>query len=253
MPMLNKFELVSLAFAALTACSSTPGMGSDDAYWQDQRWDGKLLDAVQSALHYPLDANGQPVQPIPQEAQATVGFTYVDGKIKDPRIIASSGRADLDAAFLTQVVAADPPSAHGSHAAEPHPFELVLEMPTPMQVFDIALYTAVTAKREYPQEAVNHGAQGVVTVGFKYHEGKASEIKTENSSGSPVLDRAAMRSVQQAHMPPQPPWMQQEPLNMTISLCYSLGNSNICPPMQAVLQVSDPSKDDQPASPPSGP
>jgi TonB family protein len=242
-----------LMLLTLAACSIAPGQGTDDAYWKDQRWDGDLLDAVQSNLHYPLDANGQPVQPIPQEAQATVGFTYADGRIQDPKIIESSGRQDLDAAFLAQVVTADAPKAHGSHAAEAHPFELVLEMPTPLEAFEVGEKIAINAQRIYPQNALGKGIQGVATVGFKYQDGRAHNITIVKSSGDPELDRESMRSVREARLPSRPTWMSEEPQTMRISICYSLGDSDICPKRGTVLEVSDPSKDSQPASPPSGP
>ncbi|MFI4968007.1 MAG: energy transducer TonB [Gammaproteobacteria bacterium] len=229
-----------LPVVVLTACSSAPRTGdAGDAYWQDQAWDGKLLDSVQSALHYPSDASGQPVQPVPSEARATVGFTYASGKIVDARIIESSGRADLDAAFLAQVMAIDPPSAYGDHAAESHPFELVLEMPTPMQEFEVAEYKALVANREYPQGAILQGSQGSSLVGFTYRDGKAEDIHIIKSSGSKPLDEASLYTVKKAHLPPRPAWMSPKPLDMTITICYSLGNSNICPKDAAMLQISD--------------
>lgn len=247
-----RITALTLLAVALTACSSMHTIPGDDAYWQDQAWDGKLLDSVQSKLHYPMDTSGRPVQPVPAEARATVGFTYAGGKILDAKIVESSGRTDLDAAFLSQVAAADPPSSHGSHAAESHPFELVLEMPTPMQEFEIAEYMAIMAKRDYPQGAVAQGIQGSSRVGFRYQDGKAEDIHIIKSSGSKSLDNASMSAVQRARLPQRPSWMSPEPLNMTLTICYSLENSNICPKKGEMLQVSEGS-DAQPPSPPSGP
>src|SRR6185437_3199936 len=172
-----KSHIASLTLLVLALCVGTCHAAADDAYWNDQKWDGKLLDAVQSALRYPMDSTGQPVQPIAKTAQATVSFIYSAGKITGPKIVESSGRADLDAAFLTEVVNATPPTAQGSHAAEPHAFELVLEMPTPFQQFEIAEYQAIIEKRVYPRRAILNGVQGSNTVRFKYLDGTVTDIQ----------------------------------------------------------------------------
>ena len=232
------FAGMLLGCVTFTACSAGMHPG-DDVYWKDQRWDGMLSDAVQSVLHYPVDSAGQPIRPIPQTAQATVRFTYVDGKIQNPSIVESSGRADLDAAFLSQVAAAHVPAAHGSHAAEPHPIELVLEMPTPMQQFGVAEYTAINEVRTYPREAILEGTQGIATIEFKYFDGKAIDVAVAQSSGSIVLDKAAVSAVAHARLPPQPTWLPHEPLRMTVTICYSLWNSAICPRTRVVIEVTN--------------
>src|SRR5579863_1675745 len=129
----SRLGLLSLALGLVAWSPASYPANSGDAYWQDKRWDSKLLDAMQSALHYPTDTAGQPVQPVPETAQVTIGFIYTDGKISDPQIIKSSGRPDLDTAFLSQVMTAQLPKASGNHAAEPHQFKQVLKMRTPMQ------------------------------------------------------------------------------------------------------------------------
>ncbi|HEY1773200.1 MAG TPA: energy transducer TonB [Gammaproteobacteria bacterium] len=246
-------QLAFLTFIILAACSTTGVRDGGGAYWQNQTWDGKLLDSMQSTLHYPLNATGQPVQPVPSEVRATVSFTYADDKILDPKIIESSGRADLDAAFLAQVATANPPSAYGSHAAESHAFELALEMPTPMEALEHSLAEAINAKKQYPKRAILDGVQGVNLVEFDYSDTKAANVTVYKSSGDKSLDEASLRAISNAQLPPPPIWLTSRPIRLRMSICYSLGNSTNCPYSQRAIEVVNPPAVDQAPSPPSGP
>lgn len=236
------------AAAGLAACSGLTG--PSDAYWQNQAWDAKLFQVVQSAVHYPLDARGQPIGE-PASVHGKVEFTYSDGKILDPEMAQSTGRPDLDAAMLQQVATASVPPAIGSHAREPHAFALALSMLAPMEMFEQAMLQAINAKKVYPREAIIHGDQGVSTIGFDYRGGQAYNIRVLKSSGTNSLDAAAMMAVANARMPASPAWLNTETgLHLSLGICYSLGNSSRCPPLtRQVIEVENTPGTQVPAPP----
>lgn len=218
-----------LLICGLTAWSNASYSGnSDDAYWRDKQWMGKLLNAVHSALHYPTNTAGQPMQPVPETTQATVGFTYIDGKIRDTKIIKSSGRPDLDSAFLLEITTAHLPKAKGSQAAEPHQFKLVLKMNTPMQDFEAAICKAIYAKWLYPKDAILAGELASTTLEFKYYAGKASAIRLVQSGGNKLVDESLMQALANSQLPQPPAWLPSHPLTMQASLSSALGEWDLC-------------------------
>lgn len=235
----------------LAACSSTPGQ-SGDAYWHDKNWDGQLLHTLQSAIHYPMDAAGNPIgQPV--SVRGKIKFLYSAGKILYPQMIESTGRPDLDAAMLQQVSATQVPAASGPQAHEPHAFSMELSMPSPLDVLMRSIYDAISAQRIYPKEAIIHGDQGSSVIGFDYDGDKASNVAVFKSSKVLSLDGASMRAVARAQLPQRPTWAPMHPLHLQISICYSLGNNAACPLTQHVIEIVDSPGVTQPASPSSGP
>lgn len=244
-----RLALIALAVLVGWSTASYPS-GSDGAYWYDKHWHRQLLAALQSSLHYPNDATGQPARPVPETVQATVSFTYNDAKIQDPKIVKSSGRLELDTAFLSGISTAQPPKASGSHAAEAHQFVVALEMRTPMQDFEAAILKEINAKWIWPRDLLLAGMLGPITVEFNYYDGKVSDIKAVGSTGSTIMDKAVMRTVAAANMPSPPTWLPRESLAMKAILDYQLGESEPCWHCQVRLQAPDTS---QVLSPPSGP
>lgn len=227
----------SLGYSAASYPSSDVGV-----YWQDEHWNRELLAALESSLHYPDDASGLPLRPVPESVQATVGFTYIDGKIQDPVIIKTSGRSDLDAAFLSQIISAQPPKVSGGHAAEPRPFYFTLTMRTPREAFETAVCKAIDAKFIYPKDAILAGQLGVTILKFQYHAGKASVIALLRSSGSKLVDEAFMQALGKAQMPPAPAWLPAQPLAMKATLGVGLGESGdegICSWSKVEIQTPD--------------
>jgi TonB family protein len=237
----------------LTACSSVPKAGdASGAYWQDQGWDEKLLDSVQAVIHYPIDSAGYPIGR-PVSVHGKVEFTYVDGKIADPEMAESTGRPDLDSIMLEQLSGAKLPAAFGPHAGEPHAFQLELTMPSPLEEFSYEQKVAVDRAKVYPKDAILNGAQGVTTVFFDNVGGKAADVHMVKSSGYKSLDMAALEAVKHAQLPSPPNWYVAKPLHFQIAICYSLGNSDLCPAGTRTVIKVDNTTDTQPASPPSGP
>jgi protein TonB len=94
--------------------------------------------------------------------------------------------------------------------------------PTPMDARDI-IVTARFIKQvqpEYPQEAIDAGAQGtvviLVTIG---PDGSASDIRVSQSSGSAALDRAALEAAKESTF--APPEVDGQPATQTYRIIYT--------------------------------
>jgi len=89
--------------------------------------------------------------------------------------------------------------------------------------FEALLQKAVDKKARYPKESIMSGDQGMVEVEFDYlGDGKATNITLGAITASGALNRAAMKSVSEADLPPKPP----ELASMThfhVMLTYTLG------------------------------
>jgi protein TonB len=94
--------------------------------------------------------------------------------------------------------------------------------PTPIDARDI-IVTARFIKQvqpEYPQEAIDAGAQGtvviLVTIG---PDGSATDIRVSQSSGSAALDRAALQAAKQSTF--APPEVDGQPATQTYRIIYT--------------------------------
>jgi len=214
----------------LSACSSTPSA----PYWENQKWNESLFNAVQGSLHYPDGANEQRTEPV----EGKVGFTYVQGHLQDVVIVNSTGTAVLDEAMLQQVSAAEVPAASGLHAEAPRRYELVLHMPTPISDFFVRMRVAAHRNMSYPREAVISGITGAVVVAFDYQAGKISNIQVMKSSGSKLLDNAALHDISYVKVAP-PAEHADERLHLQLLLCYSLGKlgADACPGYKEIIEV----------------
>lgn len=238
---------VALALVCvLSACSSTPpnttsiqADAGTKAYWENPDWQALLLGAVQSVVHQPTDTDKTPITGV----NGMVRFTLDGGAIEDPQVVASTGYADLDKLMLQQVASAKPPETWGPHASEPHEFELLLDMLTPLDSLQYNIYRAIDYQKVYPKYPIIAGSTGNTTVGFDYLDGKASNIAMTGSSKSRDLDRAAVGAVTRAVLPPAPMSYTGKPIHMEVIVCYTLFLSppdmvvNPCPTEKNVIVV----------------
>ncbi len=79
---------------------------------------------------------------------------------------------------------------------------------------------AVKAALIYPPAARMAGQKGDVHVGFDYLDGAASNVAAAVSSGLPMLDRAAVATVQSARLPPPPPELAHHAMHLTITVKF---------------------------------
>lgn len=235
-----------LLACALSACGSAPPSATplrpatdSKAYWENPDWQALLLGAVQSVVHQPTDTTSTPITGV----NAMVRFTVANGTIENPEIAASTGYADLDKLMLLQVASAKPPKTWGLHASEPHEFELLLDMLTPLDSLQYNIYRAIEYQKVYPKEEILTGTVGNNTVDFDYRDGKASNIALITSSKSSYLDRASLDAVTRAVLPLAPTAYTGKPIHMEVVLCYTLFESppdmivNQCPTAKNVIVV----------------
>lgn len=227
----------TLAFL-LGACSLTPTQGGAGAhaYWSDPSWQAQLLRSVQSVVH---QADG--ATPI-VGVNAMVRFTLVDGIIKNPQIVASTGYTDLDTLLLRQVASANLPKPVGPHANEPHEFELLLDMPSPFDSMLDNIYRAIDDQKVFPKSAIIDGAVGDTTVDFDYLDAQVRHVVITRSSGNDELDKASADAVAKAAFPPTPHTYAGKSTHLAVVFCYSIAYSrteirNVCPDGANVIDV----------------
>lgn len=231
----------------IAACSSAPPATdaavpalprffdpAKDPYWQDPRWAKSLLDATQSVVHDPVPVTDMTtVGP-----RATIKFTFADGRIQDPAIIAGTGDPALDELLLKQVLTAQVPKPTGLHADEAHGFLLDVDMPTPFESFQSSVYAAIDHYKIFPKGALLSGAIGATTLDFDYRDGAATGIAIVKSSKDKDLDKASLDALMRAAMPPAPTAYAGKTWHMEAIVCYTINESNNCPDTKNTILVT---------------
>jgi protein TonB len=81
----------------------------------------------------------------------------------------------------------------------------------------------VSSRFNYPLLARRKGWQGVVKLQVHIEsDGRISRLQVEQTSGYPVLDRAALQSLQLASVPDAEQWMQGQAIDIIIPVEYRL-------------------------------
>jgi len=81
----------------------------------------------------------------------------------------------------------------------------------------------VTGRLDYPVLARRKGWQGIVRLQVHIEsDGRISRLRVEETSGYPVLDRAALRSLQLASVPDAEQWMKGRAIDIIIPVEYRL-------------------------------
>jgi hypothetical protein len=245
----TRLILAAFLFASFTACASTSGLSEagapkadfdslKDPYWQNPRWDLSLIDAVQAAIHNPVDAADTSTP----DYNATVKFTYLQGVIQYPEIVTGTGDAKLDELMLHQLASVQAPQATGIDADKPHEFILDVVMSTPFRALQDSIYAAINNWKLYPVDAVISGSMGNTTVDFDYSDGKAMDITVTQASKNKLLDRTSVNTVTKAKLPQAPIPYAGKILHMEVIFCYSLGQSakskDPCPVGANVIEVT---------------
>lgn len=238
-----KVSLIGLLalLGGVAACSSAPSDNPAyrlfdapiDPYWEDQRWAKALLDATEAVVRDPVAlSDTTTIGP-----HVAIKFTFANGMIQDPAIIAGTGDPSLDELLLKQVVTAQVPKPGGVHADEPHGFLLDLDMLTPYESFQDSVYAAIDQYKVYPKNALIAGDIGATTLDFDYLDGKANGITVVASSKSRDLDESSLAAVTRALLPPAPSAYAGKTLHMEVTICYNLNNSKNCKIARNVVLV----------------
>ncbi|WP_369600202.1 energy transducer TonB [Hahella sp. SMD15-11] len=86
-----------------------------------------------------------------------------------------------------------------------------------------ALRTRIARTQQYPRQARLRRWEGTVTVRFTLDaSGQILEIVVEQSSGKPLLDRAALLAIQKATPLPAPPQTVDFPVAITLPVQFHL-------------------------------
>ncbi len=79
------------------------------------------------------------------------------------------------------------------------------------------------AHRTYPEAALSEGVEGRPSIRFTVaRDGRVLDVDLARSSGSRVLDDAAVALVRGARLPPFPADMQSEAVSLTLPLDYAI-------------------------------
>lgn len=92
-----------------------------------------------------------------------------------------------------------------------------------MSSFQGQMRRAVESALIYPASARASGQHGRARVTFDYLDGRVSGVSLSQSSGSSVLDQAAIATVRSAHYPPPPPEMSHRTLHLSIFVEFKAG------------------------------
>jgi protein TonB len=86
-----------------------------------------------------------------------------------------------------------------------------------------SLLRLVSSRFNYPVLARRKGMQGIVKLQVRIEsDGRISRLHVEQTSGYPVLDRAALQSLQLASVPDAGQWMQGQAIDIIIPVEYRL-------------------------------
>ncbi|HIE08539.1 MAG TPA: energy transducer TonB, partial [Armatimonadetes bacterium] len=96
--------------------------------------------------------------------------------------------------------------------------------PKELRAFQRLIKSRIEKAKRYPEEARLAGAEGRTTVSFVVGpEGVPSSIKVVKSSGSPLLDRAAVETVKRAApFLPYPKSLRGKPIRVKVSISFRL-------------------------------
>jgi len=89
-----------------------------------------------------------------------------------------------------------------------------------------ALASALQARFRYPRRAQKRGWEGTVVISLRIlPDGQLMNIQVANSSGVPVLDRAALRSLSKVSISRHVAWLTDREIDMLIPVEYRLKDS----------------------------
>lgn len=91
--------------------------------------------------------------------------------------------------------------------------------------FAAALKAAIQAAVVYPPAARMSGFQGQTQVEFVFRDGVCSQVRVIRSSGSGLIDRAALAAVTEAVPPPVPPSLKGRTMTYEVTVLFALDAS----------------------------
>ena len=94
------------------------------------------------------------------------------------------------------------------------------------QAVQTAVSMALKANFRYPRIARRNGWEGTVILALRVlPDGQLTDILVSSSSGHPVLDRAALRTLQTASVPQAKQWLSDQAVDLVLPVEYRLLDS----------------------------
>jgi protein TonB len=180
--------------------------------------------ALASASEQPVEAIAASPTPIDESASEAVSVLPAILAVDDfaPADKTSEGLQLAQDADATDVTTAE--TVEAAEAVSIEPVEIVREAPEPATVSNYPGNVASTLRRalRYPLEAAGRRLKGEVLVAFTVlADGNVSRIRVVRSSGSPILDMAAVETVRRvAPFPAIPAEAARENWSLTVPLVF---------------------------------
>lgn len=95
-----------------------------------------------------------------------------------------------------------------------------------VSAFEAACRRAVQSRLIFPAAAQMEHQHGIVRVSFLYHDGSISGVRVIRSSGFPMLDAAAVRTVKIAHFPAPPKDFAGQTIQLDIDVVFRMRSSS---------------------------
>nr|WP_284268509.1 energy transducer TonB [Bradyrhizobium iriomotense] len=92
-----------------------------------------------------------------------------------------------------------------------------------MSSFQGQMRRAVESALVYPASARASGQHGRARVTFDFLDGRVSGVSLAQSSGSSLLDQAALATVRSAHYPAPPPELSHKTLHLSVYVEFKAG------------------------------
>ena len=102
------------------------------------------------------------------------------------------------------------------------PAQLTIDQNALRVAYGKAMHTAIQSAVRYPDMARRMGLSGKVLVAFIVQHGVVQNVHVVTTSGSGILDRAALRAVRNAAYPPLPVSLENDPLPLQLWIRFKL-------------------------------
>lgn len=180
----------------------------------------------------PMVAETPPVPeetpPVPEEPQVTPPPPEVPpppAEVAPPEPTPPPPKAE--APVVRPKPAKPPQQVHRKPAARPAQQQQATASAAPsagaMSSFQGQMRRAVESALVYPASARASGQHGRARVTFAFLDGRVSGVSLTQSSGSSLLDQAALATVRSAHYPSPPPELSHQTLHLSVYVEFKAG------------------------------
>jgi protein TonB len=205
---MRRFLLISVCLHAVAALL----LLRVDANRDDVLRAGQTIELTLQAFSEPVQQTAvtpAPAQDIAPERMAPTPAAHQHKPLAPEQHLASMDR-DAPFAAITDTLAVD----------------VQAQERAAMKTLRNALVSALQARFSYPRRAQKRGWEGTVVISLRIMpDGQLADVHVANSSGVPVLDRAALRSLSEVSVSRHVAWLDGREIDMLIPVEYRLTDS----------------------------